>query len=125
MNYDSIKFGKGLKRNSKCHVFVGNAYCDSNLKEIYEIDSLLNGDLCSNCLTKVCNTYGPLVAANIELRFYFNQYVGGSEFLDSIKFYINSSKHLTPKQLKTSISIFRDGNFRNAFNDDVTKLYRH
>lgn len=126
--FNSVNFGKKLKRSRKCHVYVnGHAYCDDNIADINIVADTIGVDVCSNCLNKLFTSKGASVAAHIELLFYFNQYSGGSAFLDSIKSRIESGKNLSGNQIKTSIDIFRQGSFRYSKNhsDQFNDLYEN
>lgn len=111
--YKDIKFIKSSKASSRSHVMKsdGKAVCDSNIDNLQIIESTIGSEICINCLRDCFNRFGGQITAGIELAFYFNQYTGGSNFLDSIHERVKNGLTLSPKQYEASLKTFRGGSF--------------
>jgi hypothetical protein len=100
------------------------ALCDNNINNLEIIGSTIGSEICSNCLNVFFNRFGSLAAANVEILFYFNQYTGGSSFLDSIGKRVKDGLSLSPKQYEATLKTFRSGNFIfSKGNSDLDSLY--
>lgn len=110
--YNVVRFGKLIRVSAKTHITNGsNALCDSNINGLTSIESTIGCQLCNNCLMMCFDRLGGMAAASVELSFYFKQYSGGSNFLDSIHERVKQGLSLSPKQYEASLNTFRSGNF--------------
>jgi len=137
-----LQYVKSSKSSSKIHLEgkSTSAYCDNNITNVNHVThigilynfvlnvnhvtSTLGSNLCSNCLIKLCKTYGGNVTSMVELNFYFSQYTGGSSFLDSIHKRLLLKESMTFKQTSTALNTFRKGHFRHGtFNGKFDEIY--
>lgn len=72
-----LHYVKSSKSSSKIHLEgkSTSAYCDNNITNVNHVTSTLGSNLCSNCLIKLCKTYGGSVTSMVELNFYFSKLI--------------------------------------------------